>query len=104
MRDYFLFSFPAKNTLLCLEFKSHAFDNKLQDHYQLNSDWYTDVIYSLQSLFTLCFMDTMVFAYVVIFVCPGMTEPVFKAKEFLTPEEIRKNLIRELSERKYRNM
>jgi len=34
----------------------------------------------------------------------GMTEPVYKAKEFLKPEEIRKNLIRELSERKYRNM
>ena len=49
-------------------------------------------------------MDTLFFAYLVTFVCPGMTEPVYKAKEFLTPEEIRKNLIREVSERKYRNM
>ena len=83
---------------LSLEFKGHEFDIKLQDSYQLNSDWYTDFIY------TLYFMDTLVFAYLVIFVCPGMTEPVFKAKEFLTPEEIWKNLIRELSEKKYRNM
>ena len=49
-------------------------------------------------------MDMLVFINLVIFVCPGMTEPVFKAKEFLKPEEIRKNLIREISERKYRNM
>lgn len=62
----------------------------------------TNFIYTLQILFTL--MDTLVFINLVIFVCPGMTEPVYKAKEFLKPEEIRKNLIRELSERKYRNM
>ncbi|KAJ7337307.1 39S ribosomal protein L38, mitochondrial [Desmophyllum pertusum] len=34
----------------------------------------------------------------------GMTEPVYKAKEFLTPEQIEKNLTRDLAERKYRNM
>ncbi|XP_027035548.1 39S ribosomal protein L38, mitochondrial-like [Pocillopora damicornis] len=34
----------------------------------------------------------------------GMTEPVFKPKEFLTPEQIRKIVIREVSEKKYRNM
>ncbi|KAL9975622.1 hypothetical protein ACROYT_G012805 [Oculina patagonica] len=34
----------------------------------------------------------------------GMTEPVFKAREFLTPQQIERNLIREWSERKYRNM
>ena len=39
-----------------------------------------------------------------IVVCPGMTEPVYKAKEFLTPEQIEKNLTRDLAERKYRNM
>lgn len=34
----------------------------------------------------------------------GMTEPVFKPKEFLTPEQIRKIIVREVSEKKYRNM
>ena len=34
----------------------------------------------------------------------GMTEPVFKPKEFLTPGQIRKIVIREVSEKKYRNM
>ena len=33
-----------------------------------------------------------------------MTEPVFKAKEFLTPEQIEKKKIREWAEMKYRNM
>lgn len=39
------------------------FDNKLQDSYLLNSDWYTDFISTLLILFTLCFMGTLVFAY-----------------------------------------